>query len=215
MVGEEAMTAAVVAEGLRREFRQGRGLRKRGPVVVALDSVDLSIDPGEVMGLLGPNGAGKTTFVKILATVLLPSAGRASVLGHDVVRDTAQVRPLIGIVFGGERGLYGRLTARQNLSYWGALYRMDRETTDRRIAELLERVGPSDRADSSVETSAIASHASVSSGVRQTPINGTTTPGGNAAGRNQPRSQASISRGWEMPSALSRTPPAFQCLLPR
>lgn len=127
-------------------------MRKRGPTVVALDSVDLSIDAGEVMGLLGPNGAGKTTFVKILATVLLPTAGRASVLGHDVINDTAKVRPLIGIVFGGERGLYGRLTARQNLSYWGALYRMDRETTDRRIAELLERVGLSDRADSSVET---------------------------------------------------------------
>jgi ABC-2 type transport system ATP-binding protein len=152
LIGEDTMTPAVVAEGLRREFRQGRGLRKRGPVVVALDSVDLSIEAGEVMGLLGPNGAGKTTFVKILATVLLPSAGRASVLGHDVVKDTARVRPLIGIVFGGERGLYGRLTARQNLSYWGALYRMDRETTDRRIAELLERVGLSDRADSSVET---------------------------------------------------------------
>ena len=127
-------------------------MRKRGPVVVALDSVDLSIGTGEVMGLLGPNGAGKTTFVKILATVLLPTAGRASVLGHDVVTDTARVRPLIGIVFGGERGLYGRLTARQNLSYWGALYRLDRDTTDRRIGELLERVGLTDRADSSVET---------------------------------------------------------------
>ena len=146
------MTAAVVAEGLRREFRQGRGIRKRGPLVVALDGVDLAIQTGEVMGLLGPNGAGKTTFVKILATVLLPTSGRALVMGHDVVADAKSVRPLIGIVFGGERGLYGRLTARQNLSYWGALYRMDRETTDRRVGELLERVGLADRADSSVET---------------------------------------------------------------
>jgi ABC-2 type transport system ATP-binding protein len=124
--------------------------RKRDPVV-ALDDVSLSIPRGEVHGLLGPNGAGKTTLVKILATVLLPTSGVARVLGHDVVTATRAVRPLIGIVFGGERGLYTRLTARQNLEYWGALYRLPSPEIRRRSEALLERVGLTDRAGQRVE----------------------------------------------------------------
>src|SRR5579884_3441380 len=124
--------------------------KKREPVV-ALDAVSLTIPVGEVHGLLGPNGAGKTTLVKILSTVLLPTSGRALVLGKDVVAETKAVRPLIGIVFGGERGLYTRLTARQNLEYWGALYRLPGGEIRRRAASLLERVGLADRADQRVE----------------------------------------------------------------
>ncbi len=114
-----AAVQAVEIEEIRRVFTP----RKRDPVT-ALDGVSLTIPVGEVHGLLGPNGAGKTTLVKILSTVLLPTDGRALVYGHDVVTETKAVRPLIGIVFGGERGLYTRLTARQNLEYWGALYRL-------------------------------------------------------------------------------------------
>jgi ABC-2 type transport system ATP-binding protein len=125
--------------------------RKR-PQVVALDQVSLAIPEGEIHGLLGPNGAGKTTLVKILSTVLLPTSGRALVLGHDVVAETALVRPLIGIVFGGERGLYWRLTGRQNLEYWGALYKLSARTSRRRAQELIERVGLAGRADERVET---------------------------------------------------------------
>jgi ABC-2 type transport system ATP-binding protein len=106
---------------------------------------------GEVHGMLGPNGAGKTTLVKILSTVLLPTSGTAQVLGHDVVEETRAVRPLIGIVFGGERGLYTRLSARQNLEYWGALYRLSSATIKERSSALLERVGLVDRADQRVE----------------------------------------------------------------
>src|SRR5437763_10826326 len=124
--------------------------RKRDPVT-ALAGVSLTIPVGEVHGLLGPNGAGKTTLVKILSTVLLPTSGRATVLGHDVVAETKAVRPLIGIVFGGERGLYTRLTARQNLDYWGALYRLSGAEIKRRTTSLLERVGLTDRADQRVE----------------------------------------------------------------
>ena len=137
---------AVDVQEIRRIFTP----RKREPVV-ALDGVSLAIPAGEVHGLLGPNGAGKTTLVKILSTVLLPSGGRAFVGGHDVVTETEAVRPLIGIVFGGERGLYTRLSARQNLEYWGALYRLSGAQIKQRSAELLERVGLTERADQRVE----------------------------------------------------------------
>ena len=103
-------------------------------------------------GLLGPNGAGKTTLVKILCTVLLPTSGSASVLGCDVVHKTKDVREQIGIVFGGERGLYWHLTGRQNLEYWAALYKTPPSDTSTRVAALLERVGLGDRGNDLVET---------------------------------------------------------------
>jgi ABC-2 type transport system ATP-binding protein len=120
--------------------------------VVALDGVDLAVEVGEIHGLLGPNGAGKTTLVKILATVLIPTAGSASVLGMDVVSAAKGVRSVIGLVFGGDRGLYTRLTARQNLNYWAALYDVPARETPVVVGRLLERVGLADRADEQVET---------------------------------------------------------------
>jgi ABC-2 type transport system ATP-binding protein len=134
-----------------REIRRVFTPKKRDPVV-ALGGVSLTIPSGEVHGLLGPNGAGKTTLVKILSTVLLPTSGEAHVLGHDVVADAAAVRPLIGIVFGGERGLYWRLSGRQNLEYWGALYKLSRTEIKERCDRLLRRVGLTERADERVET---------------------------------------------------------------
>ena len=138
---------AVVIDEVVRVFTP----RKQAPVR-ALDGVSLRIPRGEVHGLLGPNGAGKTTLVKILSTVLLPTSGRAVVGGHDVVKATRRVKPLIGIVFGGERGLYTRLTGRQNLEYWGALYRLPSGEVRRRSDALLERVGLTDKASQRVET---------------------------------------------------------------
>ena len=139
---------AVEVEEITRVFEPRRRSATR---VVALDDVSLSVPAGEIHGLLGPNGAGKTTLVKILSTVLLPTSGKARVLGHDVVDDTHAVRPLIGIVFGGERGLYWRLTGRQNLEYWGALYKLSARGAKERSQYLLERVGLADKADERVE----------------------------------------------------------------
>ena len=142
------MSIVVETERLRREFKARRS--KSGPVV-ALDGIDLRIEQGEIHGLLGPNGAGKTTLVKILTTILIPTAGRASVLGFDVVDQVDEVRKRIGLVFGGDRGLYTRLTARQNLDYWAALYDVPSAVAGPRIDSLLERVGLSERADDRVE----------------------------------------------------------------
>jgi ABC-2 type transport system ATP-binding protein len=124
---------------------------RRGSKVVALAGVDLAVSEGEIHGLLGPNGAGKTTLVKILTTILIPTSGEARVLGHDVVKDAAEVRRLIGLVFGGDRGLYTRLTARQNLDYWAALYDVPVSETRDRVEELLSTVGLTERADDRVE----------------------------------------------------------------
>ena len=140
--------AAVEVERLTRVYKGRHGSSD----VRALDGIDLAIEQGAVHGLLGPNGAGKTTLVKILSTVLLPTSGTARILGHDVAKETDRVRRLIGVVFGGDRGLYSGLTGRQNLLYWAALYGVPELRARRRAAELLERVGLDARANARVET---------------------------------------------------------------
>ncbi|MEO3828149.1 ABC transporter ATP-binding protein [Actinomadura sp. B10D3] len=140
------MEAAVHTSRLRRTYERGR----QDPVV-ALDDLTLTVEQSEIHGLLGPNGAGKSTLIKILSTVLLPSGGSARILGHDVVADTRAVRSLAGLVLGGDRGLYDRLSARRNLLFWGALYKLDSRTARARAGALLERVGLAERADDRVE----------------------------------------------------------------
>ena len=133
--------SALEISDLRRVYQ-----RKGGDDLEALRGVDLDIPEGEVHGLLGPNGAGKTTLCKIISTVLLPTSGTVRVLGHDVVTRTAQVKSSLGIVFGGEKGAYDRLTARQNLNFWASVYGLGRARRRKRVEELLERVGLADRA---------------------------------------------------------------------
>jgi ABC-2 type transport system ATP-binding protein len=113
--------------------------------------ISFEVRPGELFGLLGPNGAGKTTTIKMLITLLLPTSGTARVMGHDVVRDTTEVRKRIGYVFGGDRGLYDRVSAMDNLRYFAELYGVEPGEQKRRIAELLELVGLTGREDEKVE----------------------------------------------------------------
>jgi len=113
----------------------------------ALKEVSLSIPRGEIFGLLGPNGAGKTTLIKLLATLILPDGGRASICGHDLYRESDQVRRVIGLVTTGERSFYWRLTGRQNLHFYAALYDLRGKKRKRRVEELLELVGLEEKAD--------------------------------------------------------------------
>jgi ABC-2 type transport system ATP-binding protein len=141
-----------LTENLRRTYQTTTGIiRREKKEIVALDGVNLAIQSGELFGLLGPNGAGKTTITRILATVLLPTAGTAEVLGLDVVRNAREIRPHIGIVFGGDRGLYWRLSGKDNLAYFATLYGLQPDKARKRIQELLEMVGLSDRANERVE----------------------------------------------------------------
>jgi ABC-2 type transport system ATP-binding protein len=144
--------AAIEITGLRKKYVNKRGTFRRTKVEnVALAGIDLAIRPGELFGLLGPNGAGKTTTTKILTTLLLPDSGQARVLGLDVVKQTSAVRSRIGFVFGGDRGLYWRLSGLNNLRYFADLYRIPPDVSKRRIGELLERLGLAGREHDKVE----------------------------------------------------------------
>jgi len=148
---EEAMNAIEV-KNLKRVYRARIGVIKRTvKEVVAVEDISFDIKPGELFGLLGPNGAGKTTTVKMLATLLIPTAGTASVLGFDVVKDDNEVRKHIGFIFGGERGLYWRLSGVDNLRYFASLYGVEPEVSKKRIPYLLELVGLKGRGDERVE----------------------------------------------------------------
>jgi ABC-2 type transport system ATP-binding protein len=119
--------------------------------VVALDGLDLEVQAGTVFGLLGPNGAGKTTLVKILSTLLLPTSGRATVLGHDVVAEPLAVRRRIGLA-GQFAAVDEELTGRENVEMVGRLYRLPAGEARKRAGEILERFGLADAADRRVST---------------------------------------------------------------
>jgi ABC-2 type transport system ATP-binding protein len=122
---------------------QARGLVKSFGDVRALDGVDIDVPAGTVLGLLGPNGAGKTTVVRILSTVIEPDAGRASVMGLDVVRDAPLVRTRIGLA-GQFAAVDGNLTGRENLRLIGALTHLPRRAIGPRADELLQQFGLSE-----------------------------------------------------------------------
>ena len=133
---------AIVVDQLRRIYRAQIGVFNRSvKEVVAVDDISFDVQQGELFGLLGPNGAGKTTTVKMLTTLLIPSLGSASVAGFDVVKQANEVRKRIGFIFGGERGLYWRLSGDDNLRYFASLYGVEPEVSKKRIPYLMEMVG--------------------------------------------------------------------------
>jgi len=144
--------SAIEVENLRRVYRTTVGVvRRRVKEVLAVDDLSFEVAPGELFGLLGPNGAGKTTTVKMLTTLLIPTAGTARVMGLDVVRDADALRGRIGFIFGGERGLYWRLSGIDNLRYFASLYHVDPAVSKQRIPYLLDLVGLGDRGPEKVE----------------------------------------------------------------
>lgn len=144
--------SAIEISQLTREFHTSVGVfRRKNKIVKAVNGISFNVADGELFGLLGPNGAGKTTSVKMLTTLLIPTTGTARILGLDIIREAEPLRPRIGFIFGGERGLYWRLSAKDNLRYFASLYYIDPAIAKKRIPYLLEMVGLKDRADEKVE----------------------------------------------------------------
>lgn len=103
-----------------------------------IKNISLEIKEGEIFGLLGENGAGKTTTLRLIATMLKPSSGSIKVCGYDTVKEDKKVRENIGILFGGETGLYDRLTARENIEYYGMLYDMPKDTLNKAVEKFIK-----------------------------------------------------------------------------
>jgi ABC-2 type transport system ATP-binding protein len=142
----------IEAVDLRRTYQTTTGVVRRKRLdVEAVRGISFSVEQGELFGLLGPNGAGKTTTIKMLITLLLPTSGEARVLGHNVVDHAREVRKRIGYVFGGDRGLYERLSAYDNLRYFAELYGVSGNRQRERIDEVLELVGLKGREKERVE----------------------------------------------------------------
>jgi len=150
---------AVEATGLTKVFEKGRRTvwqrltrqPDRRERFVAVNGIDLRVERGEIFGVLGPNGAGKTTTLRMLATLLEPTGGEVRVLGIDVKRDPRAVRAKLGAMLSGERSLYWKLTARENLEYFAALYHVPPKEQRARIDASLAAVKLMDRADDYVE----------------------------------------------------------------
>ena len=123
--------------------------KKRG-MVRAVDEVSFEVRPGEIFGLLGPNGAGKTTTLRILATLLAPTSGTARVGGADIIREPEAVRRQIGFL-SGDMGLYGRLTPRELLAFFGRLHRRDGAALADRIGQLVALLDMAEFADTRID----------------------------------------------------------------
>jgi ABC-type multidrug transport system ATPase subunit len=150
--------AAISVENLQKSFPPARsGWRAflqpfEKPSVVALGGISFELHPGETLALLGANGAGKSTLLRILATLLLPTQGRAQIAGHDAVLDPRAVRRQLGYHAGSDLGFYARLTGRENLRFFGRLNHLSSTAAVQRIALLAEQFHLAEALDRQVRT---------------------------------------------------------------
>lgn len=141
--------------GVTKLFRHRPGLaglfgKERGGETVALKRLDLSVNQGEILALLGPNGSGKTTLLKLISTMLLPDTGTVAVAGKDTASHADDVKKHVGIAVSNERSFYPRLTATENLDFFGTLESIPREERRDRITGLLRQVGLDEAANTLV-----------------------------------------------------------------
>ncbi|MDF2533226.1 MAG: daunorubicin transporter ATP-binding protein [Clostridia bacterium] len=144
----------LIAKGLKKNYisMEKKGfLKSSKKTVEAVKGLDLTIEPGKIVGLLGLNGAGKTTTIKMLSTLLEPDEGNCTIDGLDLTRDAFKIKHMVNMIAGGERMVYWRLTARENLEYFGKLYNIPNKELKNRIDNLIEFVGLKDRANEAVE----------------------------------------------------------------
>ncbi len=149
------MTAIIHIETLSKTYtskERTKIFRSKKKAVEALKRINLDIYEGEIFGLLGPNGAGKTTLIKCLTTLLLPTEGTAIINGYDLLHDDKMIRTSIGCMLMGERGLYWKLTGRENLDFFGSLYYVPQDERTQKIEELISLLNLSDYIDRTVET---------------------------------------------------------------
>lgn len=145
----------IIARHLVKDYilKEKKGLFARGQkkVVHAVKDLSLEIPQGKITGVLGINGAGKTTTIRMLASVIAPTSGSLTMNGVDAVKNHLWVKERINVISGGERNLYWRLTAKENLRYFGSLYGLSGASLNEKIADLLETVGLEEAADIPVE----------------------------------------------------------------
>jgi ABC-2 type transport system ATP-binding protein len=146
------VSTAINTVNLTKRFARTAGYRDLLPFrekkyITALENVSLEIKKGELFGLLGPNGAGKTTLIKHLCCLILPTSGTAQIFGHDTKKDEQTIKQMVGLVSAEERSFYWRLTGRENLQFFASLYHLSRQQTKKRIDDLFDLIGMSDKAD--------------------------------------------------------------------
>lgn len=147
------MEQVIYVENLKRDYIKTKGFfHRKKTITTAVNGISFDVKRGEIFGILGENGAGKTTTIKMLITLLAPTSGVCRVLGYNTFGEEKKIRSRINFIFGGEMGVYRRLSGRDNLQYFANLYHIPGAEAKKRINQVLEIVGLNDKADALVET---------------------------------------------------------------